>query len=172
MSAQQLADRCAQLGFPLHRSVIANLENGRRPTVSVAELLVLAEALGVPAARLLIPLDNGDVETLPGRPVNPWTALRSFTGDNTPEMELLRRHDKAAADLAAYLTDLERGRRDGRQLSLDNFLVTATRASYRELNEIQRQMTDRGLTLPELPSWLEKFVSSGTLGSAISGDAR
>src|SRR6266516_5250756 len=50
LSAQKLADRCEQLGFAVPRSVIANLENGYREALSVAELLVLAFALDIPPA--------------------------------------------------------------------------------------------------------------------------
>jgi len=53
MSAQKLADRCEQLGFAVPRSVLTNLENGHREALSIAELLVIAAALGVPPARLL-----------------------------------------------------------------------------------------------------------------------
>lgn len=56
-SAQQLAERCADLGMPeLDRSTIANIENGRRQRVGVDELLVLALALGVAPVHLLVPL--------------------------------------------------------------------------------------------------------------------
>ena len=41
-SARQLADRCAELGAAgLDRSVLANLESGRRRTVSIDEVFVL-----------------------------------------------------------------------------------------------------------------------------------
>ena len=55
MSAQQLADRTAELGAPIPRSVLANLESGRRETVSVAEILVLAAALERLADRADVP---------------------------------------------------------------------------------------------------------------------
>jgi transcriptional regulator with XRE-family HTH domain len=46
ISAQQLAGLVRGLGVPtLNRSVIANLENGRRDAVTVDELYALAEAL-------------------------------------------------------------------------------------------------------------------------------
>ncbi|MFS2291722.1 MAG: helix-turn-helix transcriptional regulator [Actinomadura sp.] len=55
MSAQALADRCAELGLPdLKRQAITNLENGRRAMVTVEELLVLALALEVAPVHLLL----------------------------------------------------------------------------------------------------------------------
>ena len=42
MSAQQLSDRTGELGMLSPRSVLANLESGRRETVSAAEIMVLA----------------------------------------------------------------------------------------------------------------------------------
>lgn len=59
ISAQKLADRCAEYGMPeLNRSVITNLENNRRQQVSVDEVLALALALGVAPLHLLIPTDD------------------------------------------------------------------------------------------------------------------
>jgi 8-oxo-dGTP pyrophosphatase MutT (NUDIX family)/transcriptional regulator with XRE-family HTH domain len=81
-SAQQLADRCKELGMPaLSRIVITRLENGRRDAVSVAEVSILAEALGVPPVLLLFPIGNsGAVEMLPGQQEDPWAAYQWFIG--------------------------------------------------------------------------------------------
>jgi transcriptional regulator with XRE-family HTH domain len=81
MSAQQLADRCAALGAPIDRTVIANLENGRRPFVSVAEVLVLAAALEVSPLVLAIPLGRRElIEILPGVEISPWDAADWWQG--------------------------------------------------------------------------------------------
>ena len=46
LSARRLGELCAEAGAPqLNRSVIANLEAGRRPSLSVDELFVLARVL-------------------------------------------------------------------------------------------------------------------------------
>jgi transcriptional regulator with XRE-family HTH domain len=84
ISAQQLADRCQELGMPsLSRAVITKLENGRREAVSTAELQVLAMALGVPAVVLLFPLGRVEtVEVLPGRHVDPYAAMEWFIGNS------------------------------------------------------------------------------------------
>jgi len=82
MSAQQLADRCAELGMPaVSRIVITKLENGRREVVSTAELQVLAMALDVPPVLLLFPLGHAaEVEILPGHEADPWDAILWFLG--------------------------------------------------------------------------------------------
>jgi transcriptional regulator with XRE-family HTH domain len=82
MSAQQLSDACAELGLPIARAVLANLESGRRGTVSVPELFVLAKALGVPPLMLLFPVGRSEfMEVLPGREMDTWAAAKWFTGE-------------------------------------------------------------------------------------------
>ena len=55
LTGQQLADDTEQLGYPITRSQIANYESGRKQSLDVAELLLLAAALGVPPVALLFP---------------------------------------------------------------------------------------------------------------------
>ncbi|SHM56992.1 helix-turn-helix domain-containing protein [Streptomyces yunnanensis] len=82
MSAQQLSDRCAELGMEIPRAVISNLENGRRTSVTVAEVLVLAAALGVPPAALIFPVGYAEkTEALPGAEVPPFEAVRWLGGE-------------------------------------------------------------------------------------------
>ena len=59
MSAARLAELCAENGMPnLNRDVIANLESGRRPNVTIDEVLVLALSLDVAPVNLFIPVDE------------------------------------------------------------------------------------------------------------------
>jgi transcriptional regulator with XRE-family HTH domain len=82
MSAQELADETARLGYPVSRSQIANYESGRKQGLDVAELLVLAAALNVPPGLLLFPgYPLGDVEFLPGRTAEAVNAVDWFSGD-------------------------------------------------------------------------------------------
>ena len=53
VSAQMLADRMTELGYPIQRTVIANLENGRRSEVSIDHVVVAARALGTTVLALL-----------------------------------------------------------------------------------------------------------------------
>ncbi|MGV9331063.1 helix-turn-helix domain-containing protein [Nocardia sp. NPDC003726] len=61
-TADELATECSRLGMPsLNRSVIANIESGRRKYISVDELCCLAFALDVAPVHLLIPIgDDSD----------------------------------------------------------------------------------------------------------------
>ena len=54
-SAQWLANQTKELGHEVTRSVIADLENGRRRYVTIAELTVLAYALNTAPIALLFP---------------------------------------------------------------------------------------------------------------------
>lgn len=89
MSAQDLADRCADLGHPIPRNVIANMESGRRATLPLVDVLVLAAALDAPPILLLYPLGHVKrVQQLPlTDPVETWEALRWFTGDSDAPLE-------------------------------------------------------------------------------------
>jgi transcriptional regulator with XRE-family HTH domain len=85
MSVQQLADVCEQLGWPIKRTVLSNLESGYRETITVPELVVLATALGVPPIQLLYPVGAvEDVELLPGRTVPTEEAVLWFAGWHEP----------------------------------------------------------------------------------------
>lgn len=53
VSAQQLSDRMTELGHPVARTVIANLENGRRSQVSIDHVVIAAQALGTTVDALL-----------------------------------------------------------------------------------------------------------------------
>lgn len=53
VSAQKLAARMTDLGYPIQRTVIANLETGRRAEVSIDHVVVAAQVLGVTVTALL-----------------------------------------------------------------------------------------------------------------------
>lgn len=81
-SAQWLADRTADLGHPITRAQIANYESGRKKTLDITELLVIAAALEVPPVVLIYPdLPDADVEVLPEQFVSSIAALIRFTGE-------------------------------------------------------------------------------------------
>lgn len=61
-SAQRLADEMTRVGVEWNRSVVTKLENKRRESVSVAELLALALVLDVPPLALLLPREDGDIQ--------------------------------------------------------------------------------------------------------------
>ena len=151
MSAEKLAERCAELGMPsLSRIVITKLENGRRPTVSVAELMIFAQALEIPPLMLLFPIGQSDLdcEIAPDRELSPWDAALWFMGQArlrvTPEgvsteytgpddtIPLFVRHDEL----------VERWLLSSAELKADVF---------KDLRRHRARMREHGLTLPDLP---------------------
>ncbi|MDY0811624.1 helix-turn-helix transcriptional regulator [Kitasatospora purpeofusca] len=175
MSAQDVAAACAKLGYPIARNVIANLENGRRSSIDVAEVLVLAEVLGVPPVVFLVPLGEvGEIELLPGSMYSTGDALRWVCGEQMPDheptndLELrfqeIRFYNETLHGLQRTISDSEEYRRK---------VATARDAATREVNvklvnqfdeiigdysqEIQDRrslMRQKGITPPTLPSAL------------------
>ena len=56
MSAQDLADRCEEMGHPIPRNVIANMESGRRANLPLVDVMVLARALRTNPICLIYPI--------------------------------------------------------------------------------------------------------------------
>ena len=82
LTAQQLAEETERLGHSISRSQIANYESGRKQSLDVAELLVIAAALGVSPLSLLFPGEPDDqVEMLPNRQTPTFSAKAWFSGD-------------------------------------------------------------------------------------------
>lgn len=63
-SAQKLAEEMSKIGIKWDRSIVANLEYGRRHTVSVEEWLALAFVLSVAPIHLLVPTVGEEDMTL------------------------------------------------------------------------------------------------------------
>jgi transcriptional regulator with XRE-family HTH domain len=147
-SAQEIADETARLGYPMTRSQIANLESGRKRSVDIAELIILAAALGVPPVALLFPdLPDGDVEDLPGQLVSSAAGLVLFTGEHGAQtksdagrlVKLSRqRFDKQAWHSAALgiLEDL--AAKNPEQVTADRITGIADLAD--EVRELDRQI--------------------------------
>src|SRR6266480_78401 len=82
MSAEDLAAACADLGMPIPRSTLADLENGRRASISVAEWLAIAAALDVPPVMLLCPVGSADTaEVLPDTEAPAFRAAQWVAGE-------------------------------------------------------------------------------------------
>jgi transcriptional regulator with XRE-family HTH domain len=178
MTAQQLADRCTELGSPLHRSVIANLENGRRPLVSVAELIILARALDVPPVLLIAPVGRREtIEILPGREApSAWDAALWFSGEVRLEdapaglearwayedsvIPLYHQHDAAIADVTSE-GDWERLIRDDDAREKAAVIREIAAEDLKRLRGIRSAIRGHGLTPPRLPAGLA-YVDEGT----------
>lgn len=117
-SAQWLADQTEALGYTVTRSVISDLELGRRRYVTTAEISVLAAALTVPPAFLIYPEQpDGLVEVLPGTGVPSTRAVMWFSGERIYQpsprqvgLESSKQHSGLAAVAAARVVELSRQR--------------------------------------------------------------
>ncbi|GAB3113507.1 DNA-binding protein [Streptomyces calidiresistens] len=173
LTVAETADACAALGAPVQKTTITNLETGRRASVDLAELLVLARVLGVPPVALLFPLGSAPtVEVLPGREVPVWDGLAWFTGETplrapAPEnsarhlLDTFRAHSDAVATAIAS-TELAKERRRKATTTLDparRAALLEVAASYeelaaedrRELRALRQRMRENGLQPPPLP---------------------
>lgn len=74
-SGQRLAEEMTTRGVPWDRAVVANLETGRRRSVSVEEWLTLARLLDVAPIHLLVPVDASDVDEVQATPTERHPAM-------------------------------------------------------------------------------------------------
>jgi 8-oxo-dGTP pyrophosphatase MutT (NUDIX family)/transcriptional regulator with XRE-family HTH domain len=155
MSAQQLATACAKLGLSISRSTLADLENGRRATLTVAELLVIAAALEVEPLRLLVPLNDGDVELLPDVKMSPWTATLKFVGLDSDKLKLLVEYDDDEQKLRSLLTRSTRG-----GMALDVPERKAIPSALGALARTRQRFAALGLAEPEMPADLQKMLET------------
>jgi transcriptional regulator with XRE-family HTH domain len=165
LSAQQLADGCAALGLDISRSAVANFENGRRPSVSVAELLAFACVLDVPPLLLVVPLDGDQPAHLPsGIADTPWTAAQWFAGLGRTKdgvVRLFLRHDRYIAEAqfairkAAGARSMAKAADDDGQRAAHTSAAQAADQAVRLAEEIVSETRDdiraAGLTPPTLP---------------------
>ncbi|BBX00467.1 hypothetical protein MMOR_14030 [Mycolicibacterium moriokaense] len=132
-SAQWLSDRTAELGYRVSRSVIADLENGRRKYLAVHELVVLAKALDVAPLQLLYGQDNAlTIEYLPGDEVTRLSAVQNFSGISE---EILKRYEETVESL---LKAAEAARDAARSASLAFF------DAQNEAGNVNRSTKDGG----------------------------
>jgi transcriptional regulator with XRE-family HTH domain len=106
-----VADRTQELGHPISRTAISEYETGKRKTMPVSDLVVIARALNVPPALLLYPgQPDAAIEYLPGKELCSIDAVQAFAGersvvDETREsialLRLARRWRALVADVAA-----------------------------------------------------------------------
>ena len=138
MSAQKLADRCAELGMPeLNRPVIANIETGRRPTVSIDEVLVLAYALNVAPIHLFVPVEPGAyMEVAPGFLLDAEKARTWVRGGRPLQNQDERRYDTEKPDEEWKPEPTDEELREQFRRMLD---VIASITGDEDLTEIERR---------------------------------
>lgn len=181
LSARELSERCADLGYPVPRSTIANLESAERRTVPLQEVVVLARALDAPPARLLYDLRAGatPVEALPGIYQLPMDAVEWFAGerstyDDDPLVALARSEAHTRGVLRTLTSDLHSAERQARarEAGLTQHapdpagLVIAIRETIADLTgtlrSTRREMRAAGITPPPVDDDLrEAYEAAG-----------
>ncbi|MEV0484024.1 helix-turn-helix transcriptional regulator [Streptomyces sp. NPDC050508] len=168
-SAQDLADACEQLGHPIPRNVIANMESGRRATLPLVDVIVLAAALETYPVCLIFPVGYVErTQELPFQELVPtWDALRRFTGNEdiplhdaglVPDFEV---HDNLVRTALAALEEAEQARFAAKTASnraqeeeaerrRTKYSDEAISAKYK-LRYLRRDLRDEGATPPPLP---------------------
>ncbi|PCG88019.1 transcriptional regulator [Streptomyces sp. WZ.A104] len=177
LTMAEVAQGCAARGLPeLTEHSMKNLESGRKTSITVADIAVLADVLSVPPVTLLFPLGSSStVEVLPGRTVSTWDAVAWFTGESpldatAPEksprgvLDAFRRHgDLVAAATSSYALAQERRRAASITLDRARRATLLERAEgyeehafedAQELRAYRQRMLQRGLTPPALPDGL------------------
>jgi transcriptional regulator with XRE-family HTH domain len=176
LRGEDLAERCMELGFKIDKSMLSKLATGSRKTLGVAELLVLAAALGVPPIALLLPMNQSEsVALLPDGVMKIDVALAWLDGlrDGPPgtqkggkpmietreAVQLLRIHWRLASILRDAKISLAHDRLF--EASGESKAASALRESGKEsvlrsekaLIEHRKMMRDKGWTiLPPLSS--------------------
>ncbi|WP_371661439.1 transcriptional regulator [Streptomyces sp. NBC_00280] len=168
-SAQDLADQCEQLGHPIPRNVIANMESGRRASLPLVDVMVLAAALETYPVCLIFPVGYVErTQELPFQGLVPtWDALRRFTGDEdmplydaglVPDFEA---HASLVRTALAALEEEERARfavktatnraqQEEAERRRTKYADEAVSAKY-NLRYLRRDIRDEGATPPHLP---------------------
>lgn len=81
-TGEQLAEEMRRVGVPWSPSLVANFESGRRPEVTVRELLALAYVLDVAVVHLLVPVEGTEMYlVLPDDAFMPVEVRRFIRGE-------------------------------------------------------------------------------------------
>ena len=160
LSTEQLSARTAEGGHQIHRSVLANLESGRRENITVPDLVSLGRALGVPPLVLLYPVGRAeDSEVMPGEHMDPWNAAKLFTGEMADDagmaaaedLGLFREHDRLVRAWQRARDEAAENAPGGDDLTGG---VTVLDLAEVGLLGNRARMRDRGLMPPSLPDGL------------------
>lgn len=183
LSAQDLANRLADIGSDLNRRSVSKIENGDRG-VSVDEWLQLAHALAVPPPLLFLDLDTGaDVEIAPGVVLHPWLVWEWVTGNEPPLVRAPKggAHVTRVEEFTRAQTAIDLYRWEGRAANAVHDAESAIRSAeyvgdadqlraartahvdaLRELAKVLDHMTEHGMKPPGKPGrWVEAIRSLG-----------
>lgn len=189
VSGRELSERCEALGHPMPRNLIANLESGRKTTIPVHEVVILAQALGVPPIRLLYDVSGEEerVEVLPGLTAPAWSALQWFTGEQPlhlgyrwspfsglpPSREDREAWETGAEPLTWHRIHDERAAAVvAQRVAYSSALDAAGKTPNGPAREAADRAVDRGLmelrrAQYELQRWRERMTARGVIPAAV-----
>lgn len=137
-AGQWLSDRTAELGQRVSRSTISEIETGRRKSITVADLIILAAALDTVPLALIYPGPyDQDVRALPELEVPQIWAVRWFSGELPRRSEVPfddKGHYVQIPHAQAYSNNVER-LQDARRAAK---AYDKKAALWRELNHLRR----------------------------------
>jgi transcriptional regulator with XRE-family HTH domain len=187
LSAQQLADRIADLGGELTRVAITRIETGKRG-ISLDEALLLAAALNVPPPLLFFPVKTGDhVRITSISEIHPDLALRWLSGEgplavtDRRAMNLAEWSEAKWSEAALPLRMYDAHREEQRNVHIAESQIRRAQfakdpkgertARYRfadqlrKLADVRRDMREDGMTPPKLPpDWSAELRRLGEEG--------
>lgn len=134
LTAQDLAERLQGLGLPWERTTVVKLENKRRQTLTVTELMALAVALDVAPVNLLVPLDDRPYQVTPNR-TESSDAVRAWVRGEQP----LPGTDERTYRTEVSLTDMHRAH----TTTLEEQAALIARAKGISLSDGFREIADR-----------------------------
>jgi len=170
---QWLADRTRELGSPVTRSVISDMELGRRRYVTTAELIILARALDTAPLALLYPAPYRDLmqilpvpEGVQKRELEKILAVQWFTGESGIYQNYLGLSMVDQMNYDAQLLALNRARKafdlDTRKRELSAKLAVRRNAKREGLAEVADDELDDMITeISELEKRIDELWKLG-----------
>lgn len=170
LSAQDLANRLAELGSDLNRRVISKIENGERG-VSIDEWLQLAHALAVPPPLLLIDLADGDpVAITKDLALHPWVFWGWVTGEQPPPIDRGLRVARVEEFTRAKTTVFLYQHEERAAKEIERTERALLRAEYAgEPGEVAKARAEQAEALRDLATALDDMITLGVTPPAEPG---
>ncbi|MBE4695463.1 hypothetical protein HGI16_12215 [Brevibacterium casei] len=168
ISAATLSNRCKELGHPIARAVIAKMDSKDRANISIPELMVIAEALGLAPLDLIYPpyVAGVEVERLPNVSVIEEVARDRFVrysragskfpaADTSGARTLLdnwQRNVSESEKLIQQITDP-----DG-DAEYRSYLEKRLTMFLYHVKKLQATLNSHGVTPPPLPDGMAEVI--------------
>lgn len=146
LSAAKLSEKCAEQGFAIPRTTITNLENGRKASIPVHELFVLARALDASPQDLLFPAATDATVLGPDGREEDIVEVALWFADTRSD---------SPAELPLYF---DHWWRVGAVQAADEGHLDRLDAEVFALGALRGRIKDRGLRMPDLPARVAQLL--------------